>query len=159
MEHIRTSHKNFREEVNSYFPALPFSQPLPSDKTKRVYGLLDWVTSAGLPFNFCDRESTKKYSNLDSFYSRSLTEYVKKMVKKVECKVRESLPDKFGILIDGWSETSTSTHYVGIFAFTPTRKRNKKLRYLRFRHFTTKLHLTQTVISTLLNLLSGSSRK
>ena len=132
MEHIRTSHKNFREEVNSYFPALPFSQPLPSDKTKRVYGWLDWVISAGLPFNFCDRESTKKYSNVDSISSKLLTEYVKKMVKKVECKVRESLPDKFGILTDGWSEMSTSTHFVGIFALYPNKEVKQEAPLLAF---------------------------
>ena len=39
-----------------------------------------------------------------------------KVTTAVESKITNSLPSQFGIMVDGWSEMSTSTHYIGVYA-------------------------------------------
>ena len=40
-----------------------------------------------------------------------------KMVSTVEKKISEKLPQFFGLMIDGWTEMGSSTHYLGVFGF------------------------------------------
>ena len=46
----------------------------------------------------------------------SFMRYLQLLTKKVERKVEESLPQTFGLVIDGWSEGGTGTHYMAVFA-------------------------------------------
>ena len=39
-----------------------------------------------------------------------------KVTTAVEWKITNSLPSQFGIMVDGWLEMSTSTHYIGMYA-------------------------------------------
>ena len=39
-----------------------------------------------------------------------------KTVKTVEEKIAANLPQAFGLMLDGWTDTATSSHYLGIFA-------------------------------------------
>ena len=67
----------------------------------------------GLPFNFCEKKSTRRYITLQTLGRQSWTEYITKMVKIAELEIQRKLPDKIGLLIDGWSDTSSSTNYLG----------------------------------------------
>ena len=63
-----------------------------------------------------EKEKTKKYSNLDPISRPTFMKFMDLVTKEVEKKVSEKLPEKFGIIIDGWSDMSTSSYYLGIFA-------------------------------------------
>ena len=46
----------------------------------------------------------------------TLKTLISELTKAVEQKVAADLPDSFGLVIDGWSFTSASTHYLPVFA-------------------------------------------
>ena len=54
------------------------------------------------------------------------------MVKYVEGEIYRSLPNLFGLIIDGWSDMSTSTHFLGIFALYPGQLNEQKRALLTF---------------------------
>ena len=41
------------------------------------------------------------------------------LTQEVEAIVQSLLPNSFGVIFDGWTETSTATHYLGIYAVFP----------------------------------------
>ena len=42
--------------------------------------------------------------------------YFQLLVKEVEEKFESDLPEKFSLILDGWSENGSGTQYVGTFA-------------------------------------------
>ena len=115
MDHITRDHKHYLEEVrNNAGLSLQLLSPNISDKFMKIYQWLDWVR-AGLPFSFCEKNLTKKYTNLPEISAKTLVSYMNKMVSTVEKEISEKLPQFFGLMIDGWTEMGSSTHYLGVF--------------------------------------------
>ena len=55
------------------------------------------------------------------------------VVEKVEIGISEILPaENFGLIIDGWSDMGTSTHYIGIFAAFQNKGKNLQTPMLCF---------------------------
>ena len=69
---------------------------------------------ANLPFVFVENALTRKNSKLDSIARNTLMKYLKLLSVEFEKKVSKELPEKFGIVIDGWSEGNR--HFIAIFA-------------------------------------------
>jgi hypothetical protein len=63
-------------------------------------------------FNFA--VLTNRYTKLSKISDETLKKYLLQLTKTVEGTITQSLPEYFGIILDGWSEGST--HYVAIFA-------------------------------------------
>ena len=82
-----------------------------------MYGWLDWVGSDLRPFSFVDGQLTKKYSNLKPITRTTFVKYLHLVLKAVEEEISKTLPEKFALVIDGW--TKKSTHFVAIFAAVP----------------------------------------
>lgn len=72
-----------------------------NDKTKNIYGWIEWILNENLLFVFVDSDSTKKYTSLKPISSRTLQRYVISLGHAIEENIKKSLPDKFGIIIDG----------------------------------------------------------
>jgi hypothetical protein len=83
-------------------------------KTNTVFSWLEWIVMDQLPFSFIERDLTRKYTNLNTLSVDSLSKYLRLLNDQVEEMIAQSLPEKFGIIIDGWTEGST--HYIAIFA-------------------------------------------
>ena len=111
--HVLQKHKNYQEEMNRTNPAVEFEV---SENAKNIYGWLEWVIMTGQPFNFVDNELNKKHTKFTPISRPSFMRYLQLLTKKVERKVEESLPQTFGLVIDGWSEGGTGTHYMAVFA-------------------------------------------
>lgn len=69
------------------------------------------------PFSFVTDPLTRKYTTLNPICTNTLKKYMEVVVKYVERKLCDSLPDKFALVIDGWTEKST--HFVAVFASYP----------------------------------------
>ena len=69
-------------------------------------------------YEFVEKEFTRKYSSLESITVSTLQKYIAKLTQLVETEIKLSLPTKFGIVFDGW--TNNYTHYVGLFAIYQT---------------------------------------
>ena len=89
MVHLTRDHKDFLNEFyggnNNTFPLLAQGK---FPKAKTIYCWLDWL-SIGLPFNFCEKEETRKYFNVKEFSSITLTNYMTKTVKLVEKRLKK----------------------------------------------------------------------
>ena len=83
-------------------------------KGNNIFNWLTWIIEDNLPFSFCERPNTKKFSKLEPISVDTLMKYIKLTTERVEKKVADSLPNHFGVIIDGWKEGTT--HYIAIFA-------------------------------------------
>eukprot|EP00834_Sanchytrium_tribonematis_P007975 NODE_822_length_3684_cov_0.348117.p1 type:complete len:257 gc:universal NODE_822_length_3684_cov_0.348117:1048-1818(+) len=110
--HVRLKHKDYISEVTS---VRSFSQKkLCTDSSINTYKWIRWILEENVPFTFVDSKWTRMNSNLKAISSKTVTEYMKKMVPMVEQKIADSLPEKIGIMFDSWK--SFGSNYVGIFA-------------------------------------------
>ena len=70
-----------------------------------------------LPFSFVDDPLNRAQAASDAICSKTLKKYMHKLCGKVEKIIAEKLPDKFILLVDGWSRGKT--HFFGVFATFP----------------------------------------
>ncbi len=85
-----------------------------SRKTRIIYGWVEQVCIGLKPFNFVEDSIIRKYSILDNISTVTLKKYMDLLVLSVEEKISLILPEKFSLIIDGW--TKGSTYFFGIFA-------------------------------------------
>ena len=114
MTHIRTKHKNFEIEINSSRQSVlnVFIDP----KAKNIFGWLEWVIMNGFPFSFTTDPLNRFYSNLKRISRNTFMKYMSLVTSEVEKEITKVLPCRIGLLLDGWTDMSTSTHYLAIFA-------------------------------------------
>ncbi|RQM29283.1 hypothetical protein B5M09_013613 [Aphanomyces astaci] len=117
--HIEREHP----EYLTYDATAPISQqnlfmPLFSRNVRNVYGWLTWITSSLLPFNFCENEMARRYSNLGPISNKTLMKWMHQMCRWLEAKLKKTLPESFACVFDAW--TCGSTHYVAVFASFPS---------------------------------------
>ena len=84
----------------------------------------------GNNFSFVSNELNRKYSKLTSISRATLMKLFSELTKAVEQKVAADLPDSFGVVIDGWSFTSASTHYLAVFAVYQGEKQEGKSKFV-----------------------------
>ena len=107
LTHIYTKHPNYLQEIQNQESVFK-----PSDKVTCIYGWLDWIISNVYPFNFCENAVTKKYSSLKPISKKTLMKYLELLTRAVEQRISQELPNHFGIMLDGWTDMSVSTHFV-----------------------------------------------
>ena len=86
-----------------------------SAKAHNIFAWIDWIITDNRPLRFIEGELTRRYTNLTPIDSDTLVKYIDKMVASVKAIIKENLPEKFGLVFDGWLD-QTSTHYFGIHA-------------------------------------------
>ena len=100
------------------------------DKTSQnIYGWIDWVITENLPFSFVEKPTTRKYARKDPISKYTLLKYMDQLGFEVEGKLSLLLPDRFGILFDGW-DNGNSTNYCGIFVNWYDKERKAVRTYL-----------------------------
>ncbi|RHZ39796.1 hypothetical protein DYB31_005002 [Aphanomyces astaci] len=117
--HIEREHP----EYLTYDATAPISEqnlfmPLFSRNVRNVYGWLTWITSSLLPFNFCENEMARRYSNLGPISNKTLMKWMHQMCRRLEAKLKKTLPESFACVFDAW--TCGSTYYVAVFASFPS---------------------------------------
>ncbi|ETV65061.1 hypothetical protein H257_18147 [Aphanomyces astaci] len=113
--HIEREHLEYLK----YDAAAPISeQNLFMPMSHAVYGWPTWITSSLLPFNFCENDMARRYSNLGPISNKTLMKWMHQMCRWLEAKLTKTLPESFACVFDAW--TSGSTHYVAVFASFPS---------------------------------------
>ena len=125
MIHINEQHPNYQTEMENRHHSTSLSTFAVSKKAENVFSCVKRVTIKGLPFSFVEDESTRQFSKLEPISKQSLLSYMEKITVSVEESIKAELPSKFGIVIDGWSDLATSTHYLAIFGCYPDPKSSK----------------------------------
>jgi hypothetical protein len=108
--HIQKEHTGWQDIMKVNEDKNPFYHK----KGNNIYNWISWIIEDNLTFSFCERPNTKKFAKLDPISVDTLMKYIKIITERVEKKITESLPNKFGIIIDGWKEGTT--HYIAVFA-------------------------------------------
>ena len=139
LNHIKTQHPDYdkddgkQQRIDNYVSL--------TKKANNVFGWLEWITVTLKPFAFIECPFTAKYSNLNPMSTKTLKKYMHMVTKKVEEEIARSLPEKFCILLDGW--TYNSTHYVGVFAsYSSTDANGYQTALLTFSPLLSELSLT-----------------
>lgn len=121
VSHIKSQHKDWQEVMNAFHsdkvstskvttPGFSFV----NSKSSKIFSWLEWIIMDNLPFNFVEKQLTQKYTNLEKWSTDSFMKYLCMLTTSVEKIVANTLPEKFGIVIDGWSDGNV--HYIAIFA-------------------------------------------
>lgn len=115
-EHVLKQHPNYLCEMPSVIDKTSRMKDYYVDaKTANLFGWIEWILSENLPFTFCEKKMTRKYSNLSPLSVKTLKKYMLLLASYVEKKiVTQELPNKFGLVYDGW--TNKSTHFIALFA-------------------------------------------
>lgn len=112
LNHIKSDHKDWEEIMKSQDSKN--SSIFINKKGANIFKWLEWIVLADLPFQFAEHHLTRKNSSLDSITDETLKKYLFLVTENVEKRIANDLPDKFGIIIDGWKDGTT--HYIAIFA-------------------------------------------
>ncbi|KAI3657095.1 hypothetical protein MP638_005789 [Amoeboaphelidium occidentale] len=96
-------------------------------KHLNIFGWIEWILMCNLAFSFVSNQYTRKYCNLLPICVNTLKKYMTKLLVKVEEIIADELPDKFGVVLDGWTESGT--HYMAVFA-TFTKITGEAVQYL-----------------------------
>ena len=83
-------------------------------KSFNIFKWIEWVVEDNLPFSFCEKKRTRENSSRDPISRTSLMKYLDSLAWEVQLVLTTILPDKFGLLFDGWDD-GNSTNYFGVF--------------------------------------------
>ena len=112
--HIKTQHSEYNQSQNQDTLQNYFNSGESTSKGSNVYSWLRWICMGLKPFNFVEDHLNRHYTRLQPISENSLKKYIDLVTKEVETRISSILPDKFAIIIDGWSKSSN--HFVGVFA-------------------------------------------
>ena len=118
---LRHINKEHGEQINSLEgqSTLSFSknETKISKTGNNYFSWINWICTDLRPFHFVEEELTREYSKLEPICTKTLKKYMDRVTKRVEQKISSLLPEKFSIVLDGW--TKKSTHFVAVFAVYP----------------------------------------
>lgn len=126
MAHVNSQHPKWiqvSEAKEAKQPTLGSSlislpRPAVAESVKNLYGWIEWVCVGVKPFAFVDDPLTKLYTNLKPITSKTLKKHMSQLVRRVETSIAAELPERFALMIDGW--TKSATHFIALFACYPT---------------------------------------
>jgi hypothetical protein len=118
VSHIKTQHPDWNITMDTKQRMKDNQNPFINRKASTYYSWLRWIIMDNLPFTFVEKPLTRKNSKLENVAVDSLMKHLKSLTEEVERKVASLLPNKFGLVLDGWSEGTK--HFIALFACAPT---------------------------------------
>ena len=127
LSHLRSDHPKFERVINgSRDPTQSeindFIRP---KKALQYFGWYDLIINALLPFNTVEKEPVRRNVNHKPISVETFMEYLPTLTRRVEKQIEAILPQKFALVLDGWS--NGATYYVGVFASFPSDDNNSAL--------------------------------
>ncbi|KAE8996964.1 hypothetical protein PF011_g15695 [Phytophthora fragariae] len=114
MQHVRREHPSFEAEMRAATTAetgslIHYARRTPVNR----FGWLEWVVKANLPLVFCENPLARRYTSLEPISVETLRALMESVAQLVGLNIAGELPDRFGLMLDGWSHASV--HYVAVF--------------------------------------------
>ncbi|POM60916.1 hypothetical protein PHPALM_30161, partial [Phytophthora palmivora] len=81
---------------------------------QNLFGWLEWVVKCNLPLSFCKSKLARRYTHLKPVSVETLRRIMEAVTRAVERAIAVEMPEKFGIIFDGWSHDSEN--YIAVFA-------------------------------------------
>jgi len=128
-EHINNNHNpnwylqlsNSRKNNNPYFTPI-------TEKAMNIYGHIDNIISNNKTLSSVSDIKDRLYSRLAPISRATLMKYINALAQEVYLYIKNDLPPKFGLSIDGW-KGSNGYFYIGMYA-TYINKKNTAVSYL-----------------------------
>jgi hypothetical protein len=121
MSHLREKHDDWEQLYEAFKENNHKSKKAPAGhvffvnpKAVLLHSWLDWIVTDNLPIATVEKTTYRNYSNLEAISVNTFSKYLKLVEAAVDEKLKEELPAKFGLVIDGWTEGNT--HYYGVYA-------------------------------------------
>lgn len=121
MSHLKEKHPDWEQVYADFKKDNPGKRkPAPGQiffvnpKVIQLHSWLTWIINRNLPLSAVETKEFRDYSSLDPIGVDTLTKYLRLVDLEIENALKNELPQRFGLLIDGWSEGTT--HYYGLFA-------------------------------------------
>ena len=121
MSHLREKHGDWEQIYEDFRKNNPISKKAPAGhvffvnpKVVLLHSWLDWIVTDNLPICTVEKSTFRNYSNLEAISVNTFIKYLKLVEAAIDIKLKEELPAKFGLVIDGWTEGTT--HYFGVYA-------------------------------------------
>jgi hypothetical protein len=116
VNHLKAQHPDWQMEQNqAKMENFLDVVSKPTTSAENVHSWLEWICLGMKPFSFLTDPLTRKYSNLNSISINTFKKYMDSVVHHVEEEISAFLPDKFALILDGWTSKCT-THYLAVFA-------------------------------------------
>lgn len=112
INHIKNDHNDWEDIMKAKDSKNPST--FVNKKGTKVFKWLEWIVMSNLPFQFVEDPLTRKNTSLESITDETVKKYLVLVTESVEKRIADDLPEKFGIVIDGWSDGTT--HYIAVFA-------------------------------------------
>ena len=101
-QHVYSSHKDyFARMVAAKSGGIVAVARAVSDKAANVFGCLDWIVHANLPFAFLDAPRTKLYSKLKGLTYGTTRKYLALVRDHVQSSLAADLPKTMFVVLDG----------------------------------------------------------
>jgi hypothetical protein len=89
-----------------------------SKTINNTYRLMSWVVDELLPFNFVESTHLREDKTIIPMSAETLVSRMDLVSNEVTENIKAELPDKFGIIFDGWDD-GHGHHLLGIIAVYP----------------------------------------
>lgn len=83
-------------------------------KTLKVFGWIEWVAADFHCLGLVEGDLTRRNTTLGRISQKSLVANIEELAELVKAEVAQKLPNKFGLILDGW--TQDSEERVAVFA-------------------------------------------
>ncbi|ETI39296.1 hypothetical protein F443_15115 [Phytophthora nicotianae P1569] len=114
VSHVRAAHPNDESDMrDASVAATGTLLPWVTQKDSNRYAWLRWVVTGNLPLSFCEFKETRQYTKLNPMSVETLTATMEAVTKAVEKKLGASMPEHFGLILDGW--THKTEHYMAVY--------------------------------------------
>ena len=102
-----------------------------SEEAKTIAGWIELILFENYPLDSCEKKRhphLAKFVTLKSMSRNTVKKYLLLLHEKVVAKIKEVLPNKFVLMLDGW--TIKTEHYLGVFASFIDGRTKVKQRFL-----------------------------
>ena len=116
INHIQSRHgRQWAEKYEEYIKAgsKPFFDKV-SDKAKDAYNVIEHIIMTNSSLSLVDNFYFRRFKQ-EACCRRTLTNYIMRLSNVVCLHIKEEMPTKIGIVLDGWTGQD-KVYYVGIFA-------------------------------------------
>jgi hypothetical protein len=160
MSHLRAEHNDWEQIYKDSKKNNTRSKKAAADpvyfvnrKVVLLHSWLDWIIMDNLPIAAVEDPMFRKYSNLDAISVDTFDKYLMLVKGVIDEKLKQELPAKFGLVIDGWAEENT--YNIGVFAAYAKDGKN----YTRLLMFFDEARFTaQTLAEFLLDVVENFNR-
>ena len=146
MRHLKACLPTFVQEFQAHLLTNPGRLEVygfSDSKAANIFAWLESVILTNQPFSYVEDPIIRRQSKYEGICVDTLMKYHDLVVKRVEEKVKLELPEKFGILFDGWSERST--HYLAVYAVFPPKENCVSKRLLSLAPMAEEISFTAQV--------------